>query len=91
MRTEEPHPEFYRRTVGPDFNPPYLEKRVYGRDATAPYVQVMFHIPALWHQDLAALYMLGQVMGARTGRMYLDLVNEREWVNGLSASASNSM
>lgn len=91
VRTEEPYPEFYRRTVGPDFEPPHIEKRVYGRAATAPYIQIMFHIPPLWHEDLAPLFMLGQVLGARTGPMYLDLVNRRDWATAVSASASNSM
>ena len=74
VRTEEPSPEFYRRTVGPNFKPPYIEKRVLGRAAANPMVTVMFHVPPLWHDDLAALYILGNVMSARTGKMYLDMV-----------------
>ena len=33
----EPNPEYYRETVGPDFDVPYIEKRVYGRAATNPF------------------------------------------------------
>ncbi len=91
VRTEEPSPEFYKRTVGPNFKPPYIEKRVIGRAATNPNVTIMFHIPPLWHDDLPALYMLGRVMSARTGKMYMDLVEKQQHVTGVSASASNSM
>ncbi len=91
VRTEEPSPEYYKRTVGPDFNPPYVEKRVYGKAATNPSVQLMFHIPPLWHDDVSVLYMLGRVMSARTGKMYLDLVLQKEHANTITAMASNSM
>ncbi|MFO7693918.1 MAG: pitrilysin family protein [Vicinamibacterales bacterium] len=75
VRTEEPSVEYYRRTNGPNFKVPYIEKRVIGRAATAPSVTIMFHIPPMWHDDAPALYVLGRVMSARTGKMYLDLVN----------------
>ena len=91
VRTEEPSPEFYRRTVGPDFDAPYIEKRVYGRAATNPSIQIMFHIPPIWHEDLAALNMLGQVMSSRTGNAYLELVDRREHATSYSARASTSM
>jgi len=91
VRTEEPSPEFYRRSVGPEFDAPYIEKRVYGRAATTPSVQIMFHIPPLWHDDLAPLYMLGQVLSSRTGKMYLDMVLDQEHATRVRASASNSM
>ena len=91
VRTEEPSPEYYTRTIGPDFNMPYIEKRVYGKAATNPNVQIMFHIPPLWHDDLPALYMLGEVLSARTGDMYLDMVQKNEHATGVSASASNRM
>jgi len=91
VRTEEPSPEYYRRTVGPDFDPPYVEKRVNGRAATTPSVEVRFHIPPLWHDDLAPLYMLGQVMSSRTGAMYTDMVLENEHATRVSARASTSM
>ncbi len=91
VRTEEPSPEFYKRTVGPNFKPPYIEKRVIGRAATNPNVTIMFHIPPMWHDDLPALYMLGRVMSARTGKMYMDLVEKQQHVTGVNASASNSM
>jgi predicted Zn-dependent peptidase len=91
VRTEEPSPEYYKRTIGPEFDPPYIEKRVYGSAATNPSVQIMFHIPPLWHDDMAPLYMLGQVMSARTGSMYLDMVLEKEHATRVSARASNSM
>lgn len=91
VRTEEPSPEYYKRTVGPDFDAPSIEKRVYGKDETNPYVTIMFHIPPLWHDDLAPLYMLGRVMSARTGDMYMDMVEENEIATFVSASASNSM
>jgi predicted Zn-dependent peptidase len=90
VRTEEPSPEFYRRTVGPDFDAPYIEKRVYGRAATNPSIQIMFHIPPLWHDDLAPLYMLGEVLSARTGAVYNDLVLTKDYVTRFSANASNS-
>jgi predicted Zn-dependent peptidase len=91
VRTEEPSPEYYRRTVGPKFKPPYIEKRVYGRAATNPMVTVMFHVPPLWHDDLAPLYMLGRAMSARTGKMYLDMVIRDDHATMVSAMASNSM
>ena len=91
VRTEEPSPEFYRRTISENFKPPYIEKRVIGRAATNPNVTIMFHIPPLWHDDLPALYMLGRVMSARTGKMYDDLVEKQQHVTSVSASASNSM
>lgn len=89
--TEEPSPEYYRRTVGPNFDVPYIEKRVFGRAATTPSVQIKFHIPPLWHDDLAPLYMLGQIMSSRTGKMYLDMVLDQEHATSVRASASNSM
>jgi predicted Zn-dependent peptidase len=91
VRTEEPSPEFYKRTVGPNFKPPYVEKRVIGRAASNPNVTIMFHIPPVWHDDLPALTMLGRVMSARTGKMYMDLVEKQQHVTSVSASASNSM
>lgn len=92
VRTEEPSPEYYRRTVGPGFKPPYIEKRVHGRAATNPYVTIMFHVPPLWHDDLAPLYVLGRVVSARTGKMYREMVNAAEpHATGVTANASNSM
>jgi len=90
VRTEEPSPEYYRKVNGPDFKAPYVEKRVLGRAATNPSVQILFHIPPLWHDDLAPLYMLSQVMSARTGKMYLDLVLKNEHATNVMARASNS-
>jgi len=92
VRTEEPSPEYYRRTYGENFKAPYIEKRVIGKAATAPYVIVKFHVPPLWHDDLAPLFMLGRVMSARTGKMYQELVNSKEpHATSVMASASNSM
>jgi len=91
VRTEEPSPEYYRRTISQNFNPPYIEKRVIGRAATNPQVTMMFHIPPLWHDDVPALFMLGRVLSARTGKMYLDLVDKQQHATNVSASASNSM
>ncbi len=91
VRTEEPSPEYYRRTISPNFKPPYIEKRVLGRAATNPAVTMMFHIPPVWHDDLPALFMLGRVMSARTGKMYMDLVEKQQHVASVMANASNSM
>jgi predicted Zn-dependent peptidase len=91
VRTEEPSPEFYKRTVGVNFKAPYIEKRVYGRAATTPDVTVMFHVPPLWHDDLAPLYMLGRAMSARTGKMYLDMVLKNDDATSVMAMASNAM
>jgi predicted Zn-dependent peptidase len=91
VRTREPNPEYYRETAGSDFDAPYIEKRVYGRAATTPSVQILFHIPPLWHPDLAPLYMLGQVLSSRSGDMYKEMVLDREYATGVSARASNSM
>lgn len=92
VRTEEPYSEYYRKTNGPSFKTPFIEKRVMGRAATTPSVAILFHIPALWHDDVAAMYVLGRVMSARTGKMYLDLVNSKlSHATGVGASASNSM
>ena len=44
---------------------------------------MMFHIPPLWHDDVPALYMLGRVMSARTGKMYLDLVEKQQHVTSV--------
>jgi predicted Zn-dependent peptidase len=90
VRTEEPNPEYFKKVNGPDFRAPYIEKRVLGRAATNPSVQILFHIPPLWHDDLAALSVLGQVMSARTGKMYVDLVQKNEHATSVSARASNS-
>jgi predicted Zn-dependent peptidase len=90
VRTEEPTPEYYKRTISQNFNPPYIEKRVTGRAATNPNVTLMFHIPPIWHDDLPALFMLGRVMSARTGKMYMDLVEKQQHATGVNASASNS-
>ncbi|HSK09891.1 MAG TPA: pitrilysin family protein [Vicinamibacterales bacterium] len=92
VRTEEPSPEYYRRTVGPNFKPPHIEKRVYGRAATQPTLAVMFHIPPVWHDDLAPLYMLGRAMSARTGRMHQEMVNAKDpHASAVMANASTSM
>ncbi len=90
VRTEEPTPEYYHRTISPNFKAPYIEKRVIGRAATNPQVSLWFHIPPIWHDDLPALFMLGRVMSARTGKIYLDLVEKQQHVTSFSASASNS-
>jgi predicted Zn-dependent peptidase len=91
VRTEEPSPEYYRKTYGAGFKPPYIEKRVYGRAAATPYVTIMFHSPPLWHDDLAPLYILGRVMSARTGKIYLEMVLRDDHATMVSAMASNSM
>jgi predicted Zn-dependent peptidase len=90
VRTEEPTPEYYRRTVSQNFQPPYIEKRVLGRAATNPNVSLLFHIPPLWHDDLPALSMLGRVMSARTGKMYMEMVEKQQHAMMVNASASNS-
>jgi predicted Zn-dependent peptidase len=91
VRTEEPYSEYYKKTNGPNFKTPYIEKRVFGRAATNPAVTIMFHVPPLWHDDLAPLYILGRTMSARTGKMYLDLVNSKlAHASSVGASASNS-
>jgi predicted Zn-dependent peptidase len=91
VRTEEPSPEYYRRTVSQNFKPPHIEKRVSGRAAATPAVSVLFHIPPLWHDDVAALYVLSGVLSARTGRMYLDMVIRDDSATSVAATASNSM
>ena len=91
VRTEEPSPEYYKRTISPNFKPPYIEKRVLGRAAANPTVTIMFHTPPVWHDDLPALFMLGRVMSARTGKMYMDLVEKQQHATSVNASASNSM
>jgi predicted Zn-dependent peptidase len=90
VRTEEPSPEYYKKVNGQDFKAPYIEKRVLGKAATTPYVTILFHIPPVWHDDVAVLSMLGDVMSARTGKMYLDLVLKKEHAMGIRAGASNS-
>ena len=84
VRTEEPTPQYYQKVNGPDFKAPYIEKRVMGRAAVNPSVQILFHIPPLWHDDLAPLSMLGQVMSARTGKMYLEMVLKNEHATNVS-------
>jgi predicted Zn-dependent peptidase len=90
VRTEEPYSEYYKKVYGANFKTPSVEKRVLGKAATNPAVTIMFHVPPLWHDDLAPLYMLGRAMSARTGKMYLDLVNKQEHATAIQASASNS-
>ena len=90
VRTEEPSPEYYRKVNGPDFKVPYVEKRVIGRAATNPYITVLFHIPPVWHDDLAPLYMLGQVISSRTGKMYSEMVLKNDHATSVSAGASES-
>jgi predicted Zn-dependent peptidase len=90
VRTQEPSPNFYWETVSPDFDAPYIEKRVYGRAATDPSVQILFHIPPVWHDDLAPLYMLGEVMSSRSGEMYQTMVLNQEYATGVRARASTS-
>jgi predicted Zn-dependent peptidase len=90
VRTEEPSPQYYLKYNGPNFKPPYVEKRVYGRADTNANVSILFHIPPVWHDDLAPLYMLGQVMSARTGKMYGEMVQKNEHATGVRASASES-
>jgi predicted Zn-dependent peptidase len=90
VRTEEPSPEYYRKVNGPDFKVPYIEKRVLGRAATNPYVTVLFHIPPIWHDDIAPLYMLAQVITNQTGKMYMEMVLKNNHAAAVSASASES-
>jgi predicted Zn-dependent peptidase len=90
VRTEEPSPEYYRKVNGPDFKPPYIEKRVIGRAASNPQVSVLFHIPPIWHDDLSVLYMLGQVMSSRTGKMYMEMVQKNEHATSVRAQASEN-
>jgi predicted Zn-dependent peptidase len=91
VRTREPSPQYYWETAGPEFDAPYIEKRVYGQAAATPSVQILFHIPPLWHEDLAPLYMLGQVLSSESGEMHETMVLDREHATRVSASASNSM
>jgi len=92
VRTEEPYSQYYKKIYGENFKTPYIEKRVIGRAAANPAVTIMFHVPPLWHDDLAPLYILGRAMSARTGKMYLDLVNSKmPHATSVGAAASNSM
>ena len=92
VNTEEPYSEYFKKVNGANFKTPHIEKRVIGRAAASPAVTLMFHIPPVWHDDAAALYMLGRVMGARTGKMYLDLVNSRmPHAASVSANAQTPM
>lgn len=91
VRTEEPYSGYYKKVYGTNFKTPYIEKRLVGRAATNPSVAMMFHMPPLWHDDVAPLYMLGRALSARTGGMYLDLVNKQEHASNVAAMASNSM
>ncbi|MGE5361256.1 MAG: M16 family metallopeptidase, partial [Bacteroidales bacterium] len=91
VRTEEPYSEYYKKVYGPNFQTPYIEKRLLGRAATNPAVTMMFHIPPTWHDDVPALYMLGRVLSARTGKMYMDIVEKQQHATGVNASASDSM
>jgi predicted Zn-dependent peptidase len=90
VRTEEPSPGYYRKVNGPDFKPPYIEKRVLGKAGANPEVTILFHIPPIWHDDVAPLYMLGQVMSSRTGKMYTEMVTKKEHATSVRASASES-
>jgi predicted Zn-dependent peptidase len=90
VRTEEPSPEYYRRIYGPGFKAPYIEKRIIGKAAANPYIVILFHTPPIWHDDVAVLDMLGEVMTARTGKMYLDLVLKKEHATGINAGDSMS-
>ncbi len=90
VRTQEPSPSYYKETNGADFRPPYVEKRVYGKAATNPTVQVLFHIPPIWHDDIAPLSILGQVLSSRTGKMYMEMVQKSEHASSVRASASQS-
>lgn len=90
VRTEEPSPQYYLKYNGPNFKPPYVEKRVYGRADTNSNVSILFHIPPVWHDDLAPLYMLGQVLSSRTGKMYAEMVQKNEHATGVRASASET-
>jgi len=92
VRTEEPYSQYYKKVYGDNFKTPYVEKRVIGRAATNPAVTIMFHVPPLWHDDLAPLYVLGRTMSARTGKLYLDLVNSKmPHATAVAATASNAM
>jgi predicted Zn-dependent peptidase len=90
VRTEEPSPAYYRKVNGPDFKVPYIEKRVIGRAATNPFVTVLFHIPPVWHDDISPLYMLGQVISSRTGKMFSEMVLKNDHATSVGASASES-
>ncbi len=91
VRTEEPYSEYYKKVYGANFQTPYIEKRLYGRAATNPNVTIMFHIPPVWHADVPALYVLGQVLSARTGKMYMDIVEKQQHATSVMARASDSM
>ncbi len=90
VRTEEPTPEYYKRTISANFQVPYIEKRVLGRAPSNPNVSLLFHIPPMWHDDLPALYMLSRVLGARTGKMYMEMVEKQQHATSVSANASDS-
>jgi predicted Zn-dependent peptidase len=91
VRTQEPSTEYYKRTYGESFKPPYIEKRVTGRAAGAsPYVTVMFHVPPLWHDDTAALDVLGDILSVRSGKMYLEMVIRDDHATSVGAYASDS-
>jgi predicted Zn-dependent peptidase len=91
VRTQEPSPAYYHDTYGNAFKAPYVEKRVIGRAAAAPYVTVLFHTPPLWHDDVAPLYVLGRALSARTGKMYLEMVLRDDHATNVMAMASTSM
>lgn len=90
VRTEEPSPEYYRGLYGSGFKVPYVEKRVIGRAAVSPYVTVMFHIPPVWHEDVATLQVLASVAGNRSHRMHLELVEQKNHAASITISASES-
>lgn len=90
VRTEEPSPEYYRSLNGSGFKVPYVEKRVIGRAAMAPYVTVMFHIPPVWHEDVAVLQVLASVAGNRSHKLHRELVEQKNHAASITVSASES-
>ena len=91
VRTEEPTPEYYQ----PDHQPE-LQRALHREARARPRGrQSASHLdvphPAAVARRLPALFMLGRVMSARTGKMVMDLVEKQQHASGVSASASNSM
>jgi predicted Zn-dependent peptidase len=69
--------------------PPQLgERRIRVGFPAEPQLLMLYRIPAVGHQDMHALDVLGSLLGhGRTSRLYRNLVEERQLASSVSAGA----
>jgi predicted Zn-dependent peptidase len=67
-------------------HPQRYEKRVYGEIDTQPFVTIAYHVPSIRHADIYPLQVLAQALSGDTGKLYKEIVRQKELATSVICS-----